>query len=343
MLRAYTGGQLPDDAAHEVERALEDDPLLREAAEGLGMPGAWDALARLDTHRPRGGPGALAVVGVTAGIMLLAGAWLVLSTVRDRTLAPQVVKMQAAEGSLPSGPVHDIIPQAEIADAQEQPESLRVGHAPEERHHRPPAPAAPLEREPAPERIGGTTPAMPGVSSGPAAPRAGRRMRPSRLLHYLHDLKLVHPSELYPTEPLLPVDERHVPAAYPDAEARRAAEPPRTMPYLAFLDEALGKFVRNDHKGCLEDLRMVLAQYPDDVNALFYAGLCCHNLGLHERARTLLHRAAVHPIDSFDEEAAWYHALTLERLGEEQAAQEAFARIAAQGGFYAQRAAARVR
>ena len=112
--------------------------------------------------------------------------------------------------------------------------------------------------------------------------------------------------------------------------------------YNAFMDDALDKFVRNDHKGCLEELRFLLNQYPDDVNALFYAGLCSYNLGLNVRAKDFLHRAATHPVDVFDEEAQWYYALTLERIGDRDAAQDAFDRISQQGGFYAPRAAEKV-
>ena len=103
------------------------------------------------------------------------------------------------------------------------------------------------------------------------------------------------------------------------------------------MDEALGRFAENDHKGCLDDLRFLLAQYPDDVNALFYGGLCAYNLGMYDRARALLHRAATHPVDVFNEEAAWYHALTLERLGADGAL-DAFVRISANEGFYAEQA-----
>ena len=104
----------------------------------------------------------------------------------------------------------------------------------------------------------------------------------------------------------------------------------------------MARFGRNEHLGCLDDIRFLLTPYPDDVNALFYAGLCSYNLGLYKRARTFLHRAATHSVDVFDEEATWYHALTLEKLGDQQAAQESFARIAASGGFYAAAASARI-
>jgi tetratricopeptide (TPR) repeat protein len=112
----------------------------------------------------------------------------------------------------------------------------------------------------------------------------------------------------------------------------------RQMRYTPFMEEALSKFVRNDHKGCLEDLRFLMGQYPDDVNALFYAGLCCYNLGMNERAKEFLQRAATHPVSLFDEEATWYHALSLERLGDGDQARIEFARIAKAGGYYAERA-----
>jgi hypothetical protein len=159
-------------------------------------------------------------------------------------------------------------------------------------------------------------------------------------LLYLHDLKVVHPRALYAREPLLEVEPGGVDARYADRDQQRQARgSEQHMLYTAYLDEAMAHFARTHHKEALAELRFLLTQYPDDVNALFYAGLCAYNLGLNDRARSFLHRTATHPVDAFDEEATWYHALTLQRAGERQAAQEAFARIAAGGGFYAERAA----
>ncbi len=112
--------------------------------------------------------------------------------------------------------------------------------------------------------------------------------------------------------------------------------------YVPYFTEALRKFKRNDHKGCLEDLRFLLAQYPKDVNALFYAGLCSYNLGMYSRAREFLGRSALHPIDTFDEESEWYLALTLDRSGEHEEAVEAYNKIIAERGFYAERARERM-
>ena len=116
-----------------------------------------------------------------------------------------------------------------------------------------------------------------------------------------------------------------------------------TMAYLEFMDEALGHFVRNDHRRTLEELRFLLDQYPDDVNALFYSGLSNFHAGRYRAARTQLKRAATHDVDVFREEAEWYHALTIERSGDVSAAQKEYERIAEQGGFYAERARQRLK
>ncbi len=164
------------------------------------------------------------------------------------------------------------------------------------------------------------------------------------MLLFPHDLKLVHPEELYPYEPGVFLEMQSVSAAYPDRKTEQSnSEKQRSMAYTVYMDRALGQFSDADHRACLKSLNFLLEQYPNDVNALFYAGLCSYNLALYERARQFLHRAATHQVDSFYEEATWYHALTLDRLGEQEAAQEAFARIAAEQGFYATRAMERLR
>ncbi|MCC6540686.1 MAG: hypothetical protein IT225_00545 [Flavobacteriales bacterium] len=147
--------------------------------------------------------------------------------------------------------------------------------------------------------------------------------------------------ETYGHEPGLEQLTTGVDARYPTGvEQQVARQQERHIAYLTYMDEALGKFVR---KGCLAELEHLLAQYPDDVNALFYAGLCSYNMGKSTRAERFLDRAARHRFHAFDEEADWYHALAMERSGEQGSAQAAFARIAAGNGFYAARAQEHVR
>lgn len=238
-------------------------------------------------------------------------------------------------------PDHWIVPleNAEIAAAQEQPAELRIGHEPSALHTS--AVAQAVEREHGIDRVDPRKPVL-----NPVAPTADakpiRITKTSRQLLFLHDLKVVAPQELYASDPLMLLADAHVAARYHDDRAQDSlSKETLTLAYTRFMEDALGRFVRNDHKGCLDDLRFLLDQYPDDVNALFYGGLCAYNLGLYDRADKLLQRAATHPVDAFDEEAAWYHALTLERFGQAEAAKEEFSRIASQDGFYAKQAASR--
>lgn len=347
-LEAYLAGRLSATEAHAVERAMEDDPFLHEAMEGLAGPQAGAGLQALDAAKARvlqpSPPGRRPwfIVGAMAGMVLLVGAWLVISPWMEAQRSDETppVPGMDAEPPVAVAPAPSLLPDLSvIAASEEQPETLRIGHRKEER----PSHIAdvPVHRDPGPGLMKGIAPQDP--SPEPPAARPARGERTSRRLLFPHDLKLVHPDELYPFEPEVDPSDLNVSARYSDQRAQQqATEPQRLVGYTDFMGTALGKFATNDHKGCLEDLRFVLDQYPKDVNALFYAGLCSYNLALYGHARTLLHRAATHPVDSFAEEATWYHALTLDRLGETEAAREAFARIANQEGFYAERARTRL-
>lgn len=343
-LQAYAEGRL--DAAHQrgVEEHIEADALVRDAAEGLRVPGAAAGLKQLDAMRPRGGSvSRWWWAGGTAMIALLTAWYFWPAQANEMDSAGNALDQASAAGAS-----MEPLRTEEIAAAMEQPESLRIGHEPLALHANPLASeriakaAVPVEREPGIEPILPRGPMIDRRSEA-AKPLVVRKAKASRELVFLHDLKLIHPKELYTADPVLALADAGVSARYADrATQLGAAGEAIRVGYLDFMEEAIGRFARNDHKGCLDDLRFVLLQYPDDANALFYAGLCSYNLGLHARARALLHRAAVHPVDVFDEEAAWYHALTLEKLGERDAAREAFARIASQGGFYAERAGAKL-
>jgi tetratricopeptide (TPR) repeat protein len=179
------------------------------------------------------------------------------------------------------------------------------------------------------------TPALEG-------PRTGNTPRSSRQLLYLHDLKLVHPDEIYADREQLLAPPGGVPADRSGPGQDPQSLDSRAVPYVDFMDDLLGSFSRGDHRTALADLRELLSQHPDDVNGLFYAGLCCYNLGMFDRAAYFFDRAAHHPINTFDEEAAWFHALSVDQRGEPGDATELFRSIADQGGFYAERAKARL-
>ena len=344
-LNAYAGGQLDARAAHAVELHLQADPLLQDAADGLSLPGAMAGLDQLAQRRPKGGGSAL-VAGVIGGVALVG----IIGITLWWYDAARIARITApAPSPIVHGAMEAVAREAappltalEIETAVEIAETLRIGHAATERHVRSIVDAPSTIQRSQVYRVAPRTTTLDPAEK-PATEKPKRATRSSVQLMYLHDLKLVDPTALYANAPVLIADADHLPASFADRQQQaRTADGELRMGYTPFMDAALEKFVRNDHKGCLEELRFLLKQYPDDVNALFYAGLCCYDLGLNSRAREFFQRAATHSIRVFDEEAVWYHALTLQRLGEKQAAMEAFARIAAADGFYAERAKAQL-
>lgn len=343
QLRAYAEGRLDAAAAHDVERHLEADPLLRDALEGLQQPGALAGLEVLRGHAPSASVAAWIKWSLSAALVGAVGAVVYVITpadpVDERAIAAQVIAPDVP--TTPTGIA--VLDSVELANAIALPESLHIGHAPTDRHSLAQAhnnkvvDIGPVERqsiEPVEPKDIRPQAADEVRNATPEGPH-----RPSLQLVYLHDLKLLHPRELYGRSPEIErltngLDARFA-TATEEAEARSQE---RRVAYLGFMDEALARFVENDHKGCLEELTFVLDQYPDDVNALFYAGLCSYNLGLNERAERYLHAAATHPLRVFDEEAEWYHALALERTGAKEAARAEFERIARSSSFYAARA-----
>lgn len=353
QLAAYAEGRLTPAEQREVEAHLENDPLLRDAAEGLQQPGAIAAMRELHQLRPRNSgssPGFMRIgIAAMAGAIVAVTVWYILPERQPNDVVK--VEANAAQDASAAGDaaVAEPLQPMEIAQAQELPEFERIGHAPDDRHAKAMAPQQPVERVGL-ERMDKRNVDTQGLLN--AADTAEHRStakpdgphRISRQLMFLHDLKLVDPREMYAQDPQMQLAEESVAARFADRSAQDSVSSQNiTAAYTAFMDEALYRFAQNDHRACLDDLRFLLAQYPDDVNALFYAGLCSYNLGLYKHARNFLHRAATHPIDVFDEEAQWYHALTLEQLDEHHAASEAFTRIAAGTGFYAERAKARIK
>lgn len=330
-LRAYAEGRLDPTAQRAVEGALEADPLLREAMDGLRAPGAlasWDQapISAPRTQRARWPwiAGAVVLIAVTAVVLWpteRAEPPVAVTTSVTPTPAPRTVLLPEL-----------VVSAQELAVAEELPQAQQRGHGPADLHL---ADATPVVREAAPPRLSERMPDSATLQpEANAAPIRTARAVP-RLL-YLHDLKLVHPDELYGDAPLLARITSGVEAGHADRTAQEQARGnERYSTYEAFMQEALAHFTAGRHKACLQELQYLLRQYPDDVNALFYSGLCCFNLGLYDKALVRFDRTLAQPSVAFAEEALWYRALTLQRARRADEARALFQRIQAEGGFYA--------
>ncbi len=339
-LERYVRGELSPAEQHEVELRMEQDPLLRDAVEGLRLPGALSGLEVVDASHP-----VAARIGVRgwwiAGISLVAVLIALWSTYRPAPPpSPIPATPVVAHVDVPITPAQQAAFTEELTQATALPESLRSAYRGVDHFVQPLDTTAAIVRAEPPAHVE-ALPAEP-VSAPPierADPKALPTTKPSRALLFFYDLKLVHPKELYPIDPVLELADGSVDARFPDAQAKRNAGPlENAVPYDRYFRTAMGKFSRGDRQGCLEDLFIVLEEYPEDVNALFYAGLCCYDLGLFQRAANLLDRARKHEVDTFIEEAEWYHALAVERAGGRQEARALLQAVVDRDGFYAPRA-----
>lgn len=335
MLEAYALGTLNAEERHEVELRLERDPLLREAMEGLAMPGAVPAFHAM----PKPGFSSTwnLTVPLTAAVLLIGGVawyWSASDPIKQQTgTAVEVQQRRLAEPAVIPAVVESTLQvvHAEI-DAREKLEPYAETKATVERFQNGTPADRQLERESI-ERIDAHPVALDRTPDA-AAPHAAHNPRTSRHLVFLHELKLVHPDELYSGKsPRL--YSLGVPANVDMARQEADAQERSTQRYLDFMDGAMGDIARGEDRAALDEFYFLLNQYPEDVNAQFYAGLACHRLGLFPRALRFLHAAALNPVDSFNEEAVWYEALAAEKLDGADAARPAFERIAKAGGFYA--------
>lgn len=344
MLQRYLRGELNATERHQVELELERDPLLREAAEGLALPGALEAAANLRAPKVGGG----AVGWTWAGMAVLAAGilWWTFVPEGDEAVVQEATPEVVGPSVQPMSPprmdsmwqvvrleIEEAAPPIPSAQAEAF-ERTAVKHVPMVRD----TVTTSLPMIPAPTVVDGREPTVDRPRSGSGAPRSSRR------LVFLHDLKLVHPDELYRGQ-----DPKRFQLGLPADASGAAMDPlleqgtPKDMAYLRYMDEALEAFSRERYSIALEDLLFLLNQYPNDVNVQFYAGLTCFRAGLYLRARTLLARAENNPVDVFQEEAEWYLARTVEQIDGAAQARSRYERIAQRGGFYAEQAAERSR
>lgn len=110
------------------------------------------------------------------------------------------------------------------------------------------------------------------------------------------------------------------------------------IPYIDYIDKTIRLFSRNNFKKALDRCETIIKAYPDDVNALFYGGICLYNLKEYSKAIEYFSRLIDVDFSNFDEEANWLIANCFEQTGLEEKAKKKYTQILRAGGFYANQA-----
>nr|WP_294861798.1 tetratricopeptide repeat protein [uncultured Fluviicola sp.] len=160
---------------------------------------------------------------------------------------------------------------------------------------------------------------------------------------YLQDLKAIDYSQ-YRSKPTVQIEQiilTGIPANQKDKDDIVPEEPQMKLvniPYMDYLDKSLNYTNRGKWKQALSRFNEIIKNYPDDVNARFYAGWCYYNLGQYNDACVSFSACLQLEFSNFNDEAEWYLAESRLANGDKSSAKELFVKIRNQKGFYSKQA-----
>jgi len=83
---------------------------------------------------------------------------------------------------------------------------------------------------------------------------------------------------------------------------------------------------------------IILNNYPDDINANFYGGLCYYNLGEYKKTQLIFEKCLNLEFINFNEEVDWYLAKSYLANDENEKAKVILNKIQSQKGYYSKQA-----
>ncbi|TSJ39018.1 tetratricopeptide repeat protein [Fluviicola chungangensis] len=160
---------------------------------------------------------------------------------------------------------------------------------------------------------------------------------------YLQDLKAIDYSQ-YRIKPTVQIEQiilTGIPADRENEDDLVSEEPQVKLvniPYMDYLEKSLSYTNRGKWKLALSRFNEIIKNYPDDVNARFYAGWCYYNLGQYNEACINFSACLQLEFSNFNDEAEWYLAESRLANGDKNSARELFVKIRNQKGFYSKQA-----
>ena len=107
--------------------------------------------------------------------------------------------------------------------------------------------------------------------------------------------------------------------------------------YKEFLKQTCYFMKERNFSLAIKNLKIILEEFPRDVNAEFYLGYCYYEIGKYEKAITYFDLASSNGFGFFEEDAQWFKANSLENLGRLVDANKIYQTIKKNGGYYSHR------
>ncbi len=129
-----------------------------------------------------------------------------------------------------------------------------------------------------------------------------------------------------------------IPRGKQDVNTDDLMHPEARIRYVDFLEQALEKYDAGDYQNALYDFRIILSQYPDDLNAIFYAGMCHYHEGNFNTSIRVMERVVGHDINTFDQDARWHMAMAYKEQAYMDTCLALLTKIAENDAYYGTRA-----
>lgn len=372
-LRLYHEGKLGPMRSHEIELLAQENPLLAEALEGFSAKPAYAMLPMIQAGIVQASGGAIAggTAGATGAAILKAGTpwwhlngwWIGVVTGTVAATGTAVVMEYSKDSESENKPVAGDAKQSELyvqsdvtpmSDTASYAEELKQYSETKEKvtitsNTTPTQQPTEVLVQRSPSEIGTIQPVSGSdISINPTNQGDGEMIEPKRtstiaigIIHVLN-YKLADYTALRQNAwQKFSLDEVGLPAKFNNEEERKRyliQNPDQSIPYVEYISQCIKAYDENKFALAIDRFAEVLKQYPDDVNALFYTGMSHYMSGNYTTALDLFSKVEKNFINTFNEEALFYHGKSLKKLDRYEDAISYFAKVVKWNGFYKEQA-----
>ncbi len=341
LLRKYYNGKLSDAEKNSLEQRALEDPFLKEAMDGFDENP--EGFNQFDARHIKANSGAGRTMLVAVVVILAMGVTTVLinnNFYRDEVIASTDTDSTSIENYIEV----EILPiELETLEVVTEDEQITVEEILENKIKIEEARKADKEADPKPDdaiEIDMVDNNIEDDDFHPEDENPAQNLENSAPATYLHKLYVVDYREIMRTKEYISYKRYDLPGTSADKENEGIdynedlIEREVNVPYMDYLEGGMEYFKIGKFKKALNRYRTILEQYDKDMNALFYGGLCFYNMKKYENALNSFDGILNHELNAFKEEAKWYKAKTLLKLGRRTEARDVLDQVIIQGGFY---------
>ena len=154
----------------------------------------------------------------------------------------------------------------------------------------------------------------------------------NHLYSYIGNFKIVD----YRFEKRINIKQYQIPSNFREETDQNSllAKLNNNITYINYLDQALDKIERNNFLSAMYDFDIILDQFPEDANAVFYKAVCLQKMNNNQAALKYFDLALSLRINTFHEESKWHKSQILKEERQYAAAEKILKEIITENGYY---------